>query len=177
MPAVRAEVATRQLTLAAGGAGVVGVLRPIAPAFLLDAGLRLMRMRASAGVLWAPAFARDFPPGSVRASLLSGFARACFASVLGSALRFDLCSGFYAGALHARAEGFTRNASATQPWLAVPVELSLASTPAPAGWELGASALLPLRRQDFSIDNLGVAYESWPVGLLISLRGVGLWAF
>ena len=38
-----------------------------------------------------------------------------------------------------------------------------------------ASALIPLRRSDFSIDNLGLVYSSWPVGALLSLRAVGTW--
>ena len=73
--------------------------------------------------------------------------------------------------------GYTRNESATKPWLAWPLEVALASTPAPLGFELGATLLLPLRRQDFAIDDVGVAYESLPAGVLLSLRGVGLWAF
>jgi hypothetical protein len=33
---------------------------------------------------------------------------------------------------------------------------------------------MPLRRNDFSIDHLGVVYDSWPVGLLLSMRAVGV---
>jgi hypothetical protein len=43
------------------------------------------------------------------------------------------------------------------------------------GVEVAAGALLPLRRNDFSIDNLGVAYQSWHVGMLLSMRAVGSW--
>jgi hypothetical protein len=77
--------------------------------------------------------------------------------------------------LKVEANGYTRNDQVDKAWLAVPLELSLLTTASPMGVELGASALLPLRRNDFAIDNLGVAYESWPVGLLVSMRAVGSW--
>lgn len=48
-------------------------------------------------------------------------------------------------------------------------------TTPPVGVEVAASALLPLRRHDFSIDNLGVAYQSWHVGMLLSMRAVRAW--
>jgi hypothetical protein len=57
----------------------------------------------------------------------------------------------------------------------VPIEVALSTTSEPVGVEVGLSALLPLRRNDFSIDNLGVAYTSWPVGVLLSMRAVANW--
>lgn len=65
--------------------------------------------------------------------------------------------------------------SAETAWLAVPLELSLASLAGPLGFDVGAAALVPLRRNDFSVDGVGVAYRSLPVGALVSLRGVGVW--
>jgi len=53
--------------------------------------------------------------------------------------------------------------------------VSLTTTWAPFGLELATSALIPLRRHDFSIDNLGVAYASWPIALLLSVRAFGAW--
>lgn len=57
----------------------------------------------------------------------------------------------------------------------MPLELSLASLAGPLGFDVGAAALVPLRRNDFSVDGVGVAYRSLPVGALVSLRGVGVW--
>jgi hypothetical protein len=108
-------------------------------------------------------------------TLLSGVARTCLSAWRGTALRFDLCSGIYAGLLKVEARGYTRNDAVEKTWLAVPLGVALATAGAPLGLEVGASALLPLRRNDFSIDNLGVAYQSWPVGMLLSLRAVGTW--
>lgn len=163
------------LMLAAGGAGLSGVLSPIAPALLGELGIGVERLRAHVGALWVPEQTLDVAPGTLNETLLSGVARLCLAPWQGARLRLDLCSGLYAGLLQVRANGYTRNDAANKAWLAVPLELSLLTTASPIGVELGASALLPLRRNDFAIDHLGIAYESWPVGLLVSLRAVGSW--
>jgi hypothetical protein len=125
--------------------------------------------------LWVPAQRSEIDPGSVRQSLVSGFARTCLAALRSSLLRLDVCSGVYAGILNGEDRGYTQNESVATPWLAVPFELALASVSPGLGWELGATALVPLRRHEFSVDGVGVAYRSSPVGVLLSLRAVGLW--
>ena len=163
------------LSLALGGAAVFGLVQPAVPAALGEVGIGVNRFRTSIGVLWMPEQTLDFGPGEIRQTLVSGVARTCLTALRNQDVRFDLCSGIYAGLLNVRAERYTRNSSADKAWLAVPLELSLATTSSPVGVEFGASALLPLRRNDFSIDKLGVAYASWPVGLMLSLRAVGSW--
>jgi hypothetical protein len=69
-----------------------------------------------------------------------------------------------------RARGYTSNAQTKQLWLSLPIELSARYVLGPLALGLGVSALIPLRRPDFSIDGLGSAFESWPVSPLISLR-------
>ena len=81
----------------------------------------------------------------------------------------------YAGILNGEGRGFTRNESVATPWLALPFELTLGSVSRDLAWELGATALVPLRRHEFTVVGVGVAYESSPVGVLLSLRAVGLW--
>jgi hypothetical protein len=171
----RARHANVNLMLAAGGAGLSGVLSPIAPAIVGELGIGVGRFRAHVGALWVPEQTLDLTPGTVNETLLSAVARMCLAPWQGPHLRLDLCSGVYAGLLKVEANGYTRNDRVDKAWLAVPLELSLLTTASPMGVELGVSGLLPLRRNDFSIDNLGVAYESWPVGLLVSMRAVGSW--
>jgi hypothetical protein len=171
-PPSRADV---NFMLAAGGAGLSGVLSPLAPAVVGELGIGVGRFRAHVGALWVPQQTLDLAPGTVNETLLSGVARMCLAPWQGPRLRLDLCSGVYVGLLQVQANGYTRNDEASKAWLALPLELALLTTASPIGVEIGASALLPLRRNDFSIDNLGVAYESWPVGLLVSLRAVGWW--
>jgi len=169
-PARRRTLTTMSLSF--GGGGLFGVVQPAVPAALGELGIGIDRFHTSVGVLWMPTETLDFGPGRLDESLLSAVARTCIAAARSRELRFDLCSGIYAGLLKVRADGYTRNTSASKPWLAVPLELSLSTTSPPVGVEVGLSALLPLRRNDFAIDNLGVAYASWPVGLLLSMRAV-----
>ncbi|HMI93074.1 MAG TPA: hypothetical protein VK509_17005 [Polyangiales bacterium] len=164
-----------QLSLGLGGA--FGVLRPLAPAFSLELGLGAGRLRGALSGLFVPTQTHEFGAGSVAETLWAGAARACVAPWLGSSLRLDGCSGLYAGALHARAEGFTRNDGATRLWLALPIELALSSTWLPAGWELSAALLWPLQRDDFSIAGAGTAYPSPKLAALVTLRGYLAWSW
>ena len=161
-------------TLEVGAAALVGVLRPISPAFTGELGLHVARVRVGLGVLWNPTQTLLLDPGAVHESLLSGTARTCFALLRADTLRFDLCSGLFAGVVTAQAEGFTVNQLRRRSWLAVPVELSLAELSGPVGWELSASALGTLAHHDFEVDGLGVAYRSPRIGAMLSLRAIGL---
>ena len=163
------------MSLSLGGGGLFGVVQPAAPAALGELGIGINRFHTSIGVLWMPMQTLDFGPGRLDETLLSALARTCLTTARSTELRVDVCSGIYAGLLKVRADGYTVNSSADKPWLAVPIELALSTTSEPVGVEVGLSALLPLRRNDFSIDNLGVAYTSWPVGVLLSMRAVANW--
>ncbi|WP_437317925.1 hypothetical protein [Sorangium sp. So ce385] len=169
------ERGATRLTLAAGAAGLFGVVRPFAPALSAEVGIGGARWRATMGALWLVPQTLRHGPGELRETLLGGAARACFAAAGSEALRFDVCSGIHAGRLQVAASGYTRNDVAEKAWLAVPLELSLSRLSGPLGFDVGAAALLPIRRNDFSVDGVGVAYSSPPVGALVSLRGVGVW--
>ncbi|WP_437938684.1 hypothetical protein [Sorangium sp. So ce341] len=169
------ERGATRLTLAAGAAGLFGVVRPFAPALSAEAGIGGARWRATLGALWLVPQTLRHGPGELRETLLGGAARACVAAAGSEALRFDVCSGIHAGRLQVAASGYTRNDVAEKAWLAVPLELSLSRLSVPLGFDVGAAALLPLRRNDFSVDGVGVAYSSPPIGALVSLRGVGVW--
>jgi len=175
-PAAGGRVASPpRASLRLGAGALIGVVRPLAPALGAEAGIGLGRVRFGAGVLWVPAQALEHGPGEVRESLLGGKARACFAAAGGSIVRLDLCSGLYAGQLKVSARDFTRDDSAAKHWLALPLEIGLASDATPLGWELAAALLVPLRRHDFAVDGLGVVYESLPIAVLLSLRAVAEW--
>ncbi|WP_437835359.1 hypothetical protein [Sorangium sp. So ce1153] len=167
--------AATRLTLAAGATGLFGVVRPFAPALSAELGIGGARFRAAIGALWLVPQTLKHGPGELRETMLGGVVRACFAVAGSAALRLDVCSGIHAGQLTVAASGYTRNDVAEKPWLAVPLELSLASLAGPLGLDVGAAGLLPLRRSDFSVDGVGVAYRSAPVGVLVSLRGLGVW--
>ncbi|WP_437756763.1 hypothetical protein [Sorangium sp. So ce1389] len=169
------ERGATRLTLAAGAAGLFGVVRPFAPALSAELGVGGARFRATLGALWLVPQTLEHGPGELRETLLGGAVRTCFAAAGSEALRFEVCSGLHAGRLKVVASGYTRNDVAETAWLAVPLELSLASLAGPLGFDVGVAALVPLRRNDFSVDGVGVAYRSLPVGALVSLRGVGVW--
>jgi len=166
----------RDVTLSVGGAAALGVLRPLAPMLLGDVGLRVNRLRTSVGALWIPPHESDFAPGTVRASLASGTVRGCFA-VWQSALELNACSGAFIGRVSAAGTGYTRNVAHSKPSLAIPIELTLSRLSGPVGWELGAAALVPLRRYDYAVAGLGEQYRAPPLGALLSLRGyvLGSW--
>jgi len=165
---------SRDVSLALGPIALFGVIRPIAPALAAEVGLAFRPLRGSAGVLVAWPQTTSLGPGIVRESLLSGFARACFVTWRGGALRFDACTGILVGAITAEAEGYTHNEHRTRGWIALPLEAALAGWAAPIGWELSLAGLLPLVRSDFTVDGVGTAYASPPVGAMLSLRMIGI---
>jgi hypothetical protein len=164
-------------TVSLGAAGLVGVLRPVSPAVIGELGLHVARFRVGLGALWSPMQSFTLDPGAVHESLLAGTARTCFALTHSDGLSFDLCSGLFVGVMTAQADGFTRNDRRVRPWLAVPLELSLAQLSGPVGWELSGAALGSLVHHDFEVDNIGVVYRSPRVGAMLSLRAVGLWSW
>jgi hypothetical protein len=164
-------------TVSLGAAALIGVLRPVAPAFTGELGLHVARFRVGLGALWSPSQSFTLEPGTVHESLLSGTARTCFALTRSESLSLDLCSGLFVGVMTAQADGFTRNDRRVRSWLAVPLELSLAQLSGPVGWELSGVALGDLVHHDFEVDNVGVAYRSSRVGAMLTLRAVGLWSW
>jgi len=163
-----------QSTMALGAAGLAFVLRPLSPAFSTEIGLRVERLRVGLGVLYTPTQALALDPGHVNESLLSGTARTCVALVRSPSLELGVCSGLFVGAVSADAVGFTNNEHRRRSWLAIPLELSLAELSSSVGWEVSATALGALVHQDFEVEGLGVAYRAPRVGVMLTLRAVGL---
>jgi hypothetical protein len=161
-------------TVSIGTVGLAGILRPFSSGLAADVGIGGPDWRASVGALWDPPRASVFGPGTIEEQSWSGAARACFAPARTGALRFDVCSGIIAGVIMGEARGFTVNEKHARPWVAVPFELALVGFTLPIGWELGVSALVPVRRDDFSIDGLGVTYHSPSIGGMLSLRLIGI---
>jgi hypothetical protein len=132
------------------------------------------RWRFGLGAVWVPRQTLDLPPGSVTETLWSAAARSCYAQLLSGALRLEICSGVWAGAVHATAHDFTSNEAHTRPFVALPAELSAAWLSDYVGVELNAGLLVPLTRNEFTIDGLREAYHPAPLGAAIGLRVLGL---
>ena len=162
-------------TFAVGAGVLAGVLRPASAALSSEAGLVRARLRGAFGVLWTVPQRVSHGPGSLRELVLSGTARLCVAPAYAPTLRFDLCSGLFAGATDVHARGYTTNQAKTRAWLAVPLGFSLSYLGRPAGFELSALALAPLYHHDFSVTGVGTAYHSWPLALTLSVAAIGSW--
>jgi hypothetical protein len=168
-PARRAHVAP---AFSLGAAAMVGVLRPVAPAFLADTGLVIDKLRLTLGALWVPPQILSLPPGSARESLLSGVLRACYAVWRGDVLRLEGCSGALVGAAGAEARGFATNERHTELFLAFPAEVAVAARTGAFAWELGASLLVVCPPNEFRVEGRGPTYQPAPVAGIFSLRVV-----
>jgi len=117
----------------------------------------------------------SFERGAVRASLLFGSARACY--LLGQAVTVAPCVHVGLGRLRGEGRGYGQAQSSSLPWTAA--GLGLVSE-APLGPRLyaafGATLWVPTRRQTFSVENAGIAWESKPIAGLLS-AGLGLRLF
>ncbi len=153
-----------------GAAAVVGVLRPVVPALVADAGIEIKSFRGTVGAVWVTPQTIDLAPGNARENLVSGNVRLCYALASRGMLRFDLCSGALIGAATAEARGFTSDERHTELFLAFPAELSLSGKARFIGWQLGASALLLYRPNEFEVEGLGPTYRPAPVAGMFALR-------
>lgn len=173
-PPPEEPVSHLEANLAVGAVGLGGILGPVALAVSAEAGVAGRRWRTAIGGIWALPQTLMLGPGTVRESLLSSLVRVCYTPLRADILRIDLCSGAFIGLETAEAEGYSRNDRRTRPWLALPIEVVFGGGTSRVGWELVAGALIPARRNDFAVDEIGVAYQSPPVGGLLSLRVIGM---
>ncbi len=147
------------------GGAALGVVerRRFAPYFEGGLGLGSGAFRASLGALWLPSQRSELGPGYVDTQLIAVTTRACV-RLIDAALDLFACSGVFGGTLRAEAQGYTVDYSEQRPWLALPFELSLAGKLSEGdglatGFRLGATLLVPARRQTFSVEGLGTAVE------------------
>jgi hypothetical protein len=116
------------------------------------------------------------PPGDVRVWLLAVEVGLCRAALDGPHMLVRVCAGGAAGWLDGRAFGYPTSQSNGFPWFAASARLGLGGPIAGRlRWIGQAELLVPLRRQTFSIDNLGVVWESRPVGGRLDLGAEVSW--
>lgn len=175
-PPARPAIET-SAALALGGHVLFGVVAPAAPALSAELGIRAGAFRASAGAFWLAPRAHALGPGNVDERLAGGVARLCLTALESGSLRFGACSGAWLGRRVAEGRGFSESFTSATTYLGVPLEVSLSHGSAPVGWELGAGALLSFPRRTYYVSGLGNAYESAPIGALVSLRGLLIWPF
>jgi hypothetical protein len=156
-----------------GGGIAIGVVAPLAPAFAMEIDLTVWRFRGLFGFIFVPKTTIELEPGSVQQSLGALTLGGCWAPWQRELWRFDACGGGWFGGFHATARGFDETREVTRFWPALAFDLRFARMPSGKdafGGELAATLLVPVDRQDFAVDNAGVAYEAPPIALQLTLR-------
>jgi hypothetical protein len=172
-PLESSALRARAFTIQAGGALLAGSVRALAFGPTAGVGLRLPSFYVGLNAVWLVPQPTGLGEGHVTTSYVGAAFDACVAARHAAFVRLDVCSGFSAGFVRGEARGYTTNDARSRPWLALPFALALRSESAALGWEVGLAALVPIRRQDFAVDGVGVAYRALPIAGFLWLRGVG----
>jgi hypothetical protein len=115
-----------------------------------------------AAVLWLPEGAARVAPGTVAVDLRAARVGLCAAPWPGRrAFRPAGCGEIAAGAIRGRGAGYAVDRTATRPFVAAGAALEIAGAFADR-WRyfVQAGAVVPLRAQEFTIDNLGSAHRT-----------------
>jgi hypothetical protein len=140
----------------------------------VGAAVELQQGPVSVGIAGRHVVAQSTPfgPGSVRVALTMADARICgWLPLSGPALRTALCAHGAGGRLAGEGAGYDTSSDATLLWLAAGAGAGLGGTLGTRWhWGLGTSIFFPLRKQTFSVQNAGVAYETGRVGAAIDLE-------
>lgn len=162
------------VVLAVGVAGGVAAgLIDHVPAGTLAAGFRPSygRWELDAGALWAPTRSFAYSNGSVDVMLLAARLGGCgWVMPFGQRWGFGGCAGALLGSLSGAGHHFDREGSTSQFWPVAEAGLhGRVVLNKPLVLRLGVTGLLPLRHLTFSVDNVGVAYETPSGGVLLEL--------
>ena len=152
------------------GAGIaIGIVAPITPTVGGHIALELGHYSIAVGLFDTPFAGLDLPPGVIRVSLFSSDLRGCIRS--GETTRIGLCPHLFLGDISAHSVGFDVNRGGTREWYAAGLELFVNGS-LPVDWihyRLGATVIVPLHAETFSIAGIGSAYETPPVGGMVML--------
>jgi hypothetical protein len=155
--------------LRAGAALAEGIVRPAAPALVMDGVFESGHASIALGALWIPPQRIALSPGEVDVQLFSGTIGACVS--LWEPTRLGLCGRFLAGEILAAGSGFSVNSNATRPWFAAGPELFVDGPLfAPiVRYRASVAALIPVHAEAFYVAGPGVAYDTPPFGGLFTL--------
>jgi hypothetical protein len=107
-----------------------------------------------------------FASGTVRVGLTSGHLQLCrMLDLRGEALRAGACARAAAGQYRGEGDGYPVTTSVRLPWMAAGGGLRVGGRWGKhLLWGVSGLLMIPIRRQTFSVENAGVAYESAAVG-------------
>lgn len=158
-----------------GGGGAYGLGGPGALLGSGGFGVARGRLRLELGVLGTWASSTEYLSGEVRTSLLLGSARGCY--LVGQALAIGPCVELGLGRLRGEGSGFDQAQGSSLLWSAGGLGLRAEAALGERFYlALGATLWVPARRQTFSVQNGGIAWESKPVAGALSAN-VGLELF
>jgi hypothetical protein len=155
--------------LRAGAALAEGIVRPAAPAFLVDGAFESGHASVALGALWIPPQRIALSPGEVDVQLFSGALGACLS--MWERTRLGVCGRFLVGEILAAGSGFSVDSKATRPWFAAGPELfvdGLLFAPH-VRYRASVAALVPVHAEAFYVAGPGVAYDTPPFGGLFTL--------
>jgi hypothetical protein len=129
-------------------------------------GLELERWSIALGGTETLSRSVRFASGAVRVGLTSGNLQLCrMIDLRGEALRAGACARAAAGQYRGEGEGYPVTTSVRLPWIAAGGGLRVGGRWGKRLlWGVSGLLMIPIRRQTFSVENAGVAYESAAVG-------------
>lgn len=111
----------------------------------------------------------EFDTGQVRTSLVLASFRACY--LLGRSFAIGPCAELGLGRLRGEGLGFDGAQTSSLPWTAGGLGLTAQAALGPTLFaDFGATLWVPTRRQTFSVQNAGIAWESKPVAGVLSAQ-------
>lgn len=163
--------------ISAAGTAVMGLATPFASGVRAGASLFAGRgARWSLGVtgLLLPSQTRSLGEGQVDIAVQGAGVEGCGRSPLGRTVRVALCARFEGMRVAGDARGFERSESDARPLFAASLLGRARATVArPVGVFVEAGAAVPIVRQRFSVDDVGVVYDP-PFAAVIAGIGVAV---
>ncbi len=174
-PPAAPAVDREHFALSLQGAGTLGPVERLAPAFVVDVEAR-PTPSFSLGIsgFFPSSQTFDFAPGEVDVSLRFASLRGCYVALGASSpsrASLALCPALALGSLKGAGRDYPISRSESRPWVALSAAVTASGTLfAPFGWVARVDGFLPVSDERFSIDGLpGVAYDPPPVGVAASL--------
>jgi len=145
-----------------------GVSLGFGPAF----GVELQHWSFALGGTETLSRSAPFASGTVRVGLTSGDLQLCrMLDLEGKSLRAGVCARAAAGQYRGEGDGFPMTSSVRVLWMAAGGGLRVSGNwGRRLLWGVSGLLLIPLRRQTFSVNNAGVAYESAAVGGTVAVE-------
>ena len=150
-------------------AGSVGLLEPTSAGLAAGGMFEFGQLVVGVDGFYVPPRANDLAGGRVDVSLLAGGVSGCWRAATDPAL-VALCGHVHVGRLTGEGFGFSRNEKESRPWIA-PGLGAAGFLPLGEFIELHAALQLfvPVRQESFSIDHIGVAHTTPPMGSLLTI--------